>query len=60
MKPIDLTRPLRRHAMAAALATVVVAAAMPATAATRDEARLLAALQKANPGTQFTDRKSVV
>lgn len=54
MKPIELIRPLRRHAMAAALATVVVAAAMPAAAATKDEARLLAALQKANPGTQFT------
>ena len=54
MKPIELTRPLGRHAMAAALATVVVATAMPAAAATRDEARLLAALQKANPGTQFT------
>ena len=54
MKPIELIRPLRRHAMAAALTTVVVAAAMPAAAATKDEARLLAALQKANPGTQFT------
>ena len=54
MKPIELTRPWRRHAIAAALATAVVTAAMPVAAATRDEARLLAALQKANPGTQFT------
>ena len=54
MKPTELTRPLRRHAMAAAFATVVVAAAMPAAAATKDEAGLLAALQRANPGTQFT------
>ena len=54
MKPIELIRPLRRRALAAAFATAVVAAAMPVTAATKDEARLLAALQKANPGTQFT------
>ena len=54
MKPIELTRPLRRRALAAAFGTAVVAAAIPVTAATKDEARLLAALQKANPGTQFT------
>ena len=54
MKPIELIHPLRRRALAAAFATAVVAAAMPVTAATKDEARLLAALQKANPGTQFT------
>ena len=58
MKPIELTRPWRGHAIAAAIAmavaTAVVTTAMPVTAATRDEARLLAALQKANPGTHFT------
>ncbi len=54
MKPIELTRPLRRDSMATALAAALIAAAMPVAAATKDEARLLAALQKANPGTQFT------
>jgi thiol:disulfide interchange protein DsbC len=42
------------HAIAAALCAAAAATAPPARAATQDEARLLAALKKAHPGTQFT------
>lgn len=54
MKPIELTSTLRPHVLAVTLVAALIATATPVTAATKDEARLLAALQKANPGTQFT------
>lgn len=47
----------RRHArdaLAAGLCALIWMAATPTRAATPDEARLLAALKKAHPGTQFT------
>ena len=53
------TDPLRssrraRHAWAAGLCALIYMVAAPTRAATPDEARLLAALKKAHPGTQFT------
>ena len=44
----------RRHALAAGLCALIYMVAAPTRAATPDEARLLAALKKAHPGTQFT------
>ena len=41
--------------LAAALVTALLCAFQPAEAATTDEIRLLASLQKAHPGTHFTD-----
>ncbi len=41
--------------LAAALVTALLCAFQPAEAATTDEIRLLASLQKAHPGTRFTD-----
>jgi thiol:disulfide interchange protein DsbC len=43
-----------RHALAAGLCALIYMVAAPTRAATTDEARLLAALKKAHPGTQFT------
>lgn len=43
-----------RRTLAAGLCALICTAAAPAHAATPDEARLLAALRKAHPGTQFT------
>ena len=43
-----------RYALAAGLCALICTAAAPTYAATPDEVRLLAALKKAHPGTQFT------
>jgi thiol:disulfide interchange protein DsbC len=43
-----------RHAWAAGLCALIYMVAAPTHAATPDEARLMAALKKAHPGTQFT------
>ena len=43
-----------RYALAAGLCALICTAAAPTYAATPDEARLLAALKKSHPGTQFT------
>jgi thiol:disulfide interchange protein DsbC len=43
-----------RHALAVGLCALLCTAAAPSHAATPDEARLLTALRKAHPGTQFT------
>jgi len=43
-----------RNAVAGGLCALLAAAATPSQAATRDETRLLSALSKAHPGTQFT------
>ncbi len=48
------TEAVRGRLAAAALITVLTGACPPAHAATPDESRLLAVLQKAHPGTRFT------
>lgn len=48
------TKPMRRHALAAALSTVLLGTSFGVSAATPDEARLLANLEKAHPGTHFS------
>lgn len=48
------TESVRSRLVVAMLSTVLVGALPPADAATPDESRLLAALQKAHPGTRFT------
>lgn len=48
------TKPMRRHALVAALSTILLGTCFAVNAATPDEARLLANLQKAHPGTHFS------
>ncbi|OIQ99310.1 putative thiol:disulfide interchange protein DsbC precursor [mine drainage metagenome] len=48
------TESVRSRLVVAALITAIVGALPPADAAAPDESRLLAALQKAHPGTRFT------
>lgn len=54
MKPIEPRMSLRNRVLVASLVTALVGAVAPVNAATPDESRLLAALRKANPATQFT------
>jgi len=48
------TKPMRRRALVAALSTTLLVPWLSGNAATPDETRLLADLQKAHPGTQFS------
>jgi len=48
------TKSMRRHALVAALSTTLLGTCIGAIAATPDETQLLAALQKAHPGTHFS------
>ena len=49
-----ITKPTRRRALVAALSTILLGSGLGVNAATPDETQLLAALQKAHPGTQFS------
>ncbi len=48
------TKPMRRRALVAALSTTLLVPWLSGNAATPDETRLLADLQKTHPGTQFS------
>lgn len=48
------TKPIRRRALVVALSTILLGTCFAVNAATPDEARLLANLQKAHPGTHFS------
>ena len=48
------TKPMHRHALAVALSTILFGTCLAVNAATPDEARLLANLEKAHPGTHFS------
>ncbi len=48
------TKPMRRRVLVAALSTILFGTCFAVNAATPDETQLLAALQKAHPGTQFS------